>query len=126
MLIFEKHKFKDAKGLGIWKSKSKYVEIWIFPSAFTISEHSHSSQNIETMLLFGRAVFCRKTPSEDGVKQFNKKGLFSNLFKCLSIPANYTHWFIVDKSWPLIVINFSSFLDNYKPSSASEDIKFKP
>ena len=123
MICFEKHEYKNAKGYGFWKSSKRYFELWIFPAGFDISSHSHPDENIETMLLFGKATFCRKSPSHNGVKQFKKTGLFSNMFRCLSIPAGDLHWFIVDFKWPLIVINFSSFIKG-KAISASNDIVF--
>ena len=124
MLICEKHTYKDAIGFGIWKSKTRYVEIWKFPHEFDISPHTHPDEHIETMLIFGKATFCKRKPDDAGVSIFKKTGLFSNMFKCLSIPAGFIHWFVVGKRWPLIVINFSKFIPGTKPMSASFDIQF--
>jgi hypothetical protein len=124
VFCFEKHTYKNAIGYGIWKSKRRYVEIWIFPHGFDISPHYHPDEHIETMLLFGTASFSRKKEGELGVVTFEKTGFFSEMFKFLHIPIGCIHWFVVGPRWPLVVLYFSKFLKGVEPISASINIKF--
>lgn len=122
MITWEKNTYKDAVGYGFWRSKRYYCELWIFPSGFEISPHCHPDENVETILLFGKGTFSRKNPTKSGIKSFLRDTLFG--FKRLSIPGGWFHWFIVDKKWPLVVVNICRFMNGVKPTSASLNITF--
>lgn len=118
MKIFQK--YQRAIGITLWKSVRKYLELWIFPSNFSIDPHTHNNQDIEVLILFARnVIFFRETPCRTNLVKFKAK---FTMFKKLSVPAGYIHWFMVSK-YPLIALNIATF-KLFQSQSAAQDITF--
>lgn len=93
------HRVGNCFGLPLWKSHSKYVELWLCFSE--VKPHVHPGQNSEIVPLFGFATFFRIT--DQGEKQ-NVTISPRNWFRGFSVPANWEHWFT---GVPLVFLNVS-------------------
>lgn len=118
MKIFHRH--GPCFGITLFKWKHYRIEIWKFPSNYTIEKHSHPNENIEVLYLFGNATFYRIKPENHELVIWKS----DYIPKFLSLPAGYIHWFIVGKL-PLVAINFSRFLNGHESVSACEDFKLE-
>lgn len=107
-------KYDKCRGLTLFCCYKICIEIWYFPSYYTIKPHFHPRENIEVLYLFGNATFYRE---KDGKR---KEAKMNFIPKFLSVPAGYVHGFSVGK-YPLIAINFAKFVEG-KATSASNDI----
>lgn len=118
MSIFNRH--GPCRGITLWKRGKKRVELWVIPANYSIVPHSHPSEDVELMYLFGDAVFYRHN-FEYGVEEFKPKW-FRDVGRKFSVKWFHTHWFSVSK-WPLVFINFQTFRDGATPVSAAVDFK---
>jgi quercetin dioxygenase-like cupin family protein len=120
MAIF--NKYEKCYGMTLYSIGRYRAELWFVAPNYEIIPHSHPEENIELMFLFGRTTFKRL------VKMFYKeryeyvKTRWKFFGKCFSVPAGTTHWFATT-SWPLVFINFQTFLPGHKPKSAAQDFK---
>lgn len=119
------NRYESCIGITLYKFGSKRAELWIIPRNYTIIEHQHSNENIELMFLFGRTTFYRrpvydnqevKVPAESLTTRWRFFG------RCFSVKYYHSHWFKTT-NWPLVFINFQTFLLGKKPVSAAEDFK---
>jgi quercetin dioxygenase-like cupin family protein len=87
-------KFRDARGLRLFRWGKFQIEYWSFPPGFRIEKHSHPNQHIETMVISGSAHFYRQTP---GIEIIDNEYVETpaDRFKKYSIPPGYFHWFDV-------------------------------
>lgn len=112
-------RFKDCLGITLFKMGRIKVELWIVPPKFRIEEHTHPSQDIKIMYLWGNATFFRNDYIIHQYKSFNVS--LRRIFKCFTVMHYHNHYFYnYDKT--LVFINFERYFG--KPTSASEDIKF--
>ena len=116
------HKYESCIGIPLFKSKCRYVELWYCPKGYVIKEHSHPNEHIELMYIFGKTIFYRRNPETED-EDILEPAWFQ-FMKCFTVPAGFFHYFKVS-NLPLIFINFSRFLNNTKPTSASVDFKLK-
>ena len=113
MTLFNRH--GPCVGIKLWSDRKRFVQLWICPRGYTVKQHSHDDEEIELMYLFGRTTFFRVAES---VQQFTPK--WYHVFRSFTVKPAQIHWFSVS-SLPLIFINFATFLDGKKPTSAAID-----
>lgn len=119
MGLFRRH--ESCVGLLLFKWNQKTAELWYCPKGYIIAEHSHPDEDIELMYLMGSTSFYRRRPF--GFKLADSiTPCWWNIFKRFTVPAGWSHWFVVGKL-PLIFINFATWRDGVKPTSASVDFK---
>lgn len=114
------NRYESCVGFPLFKSKKYYVELWFCPIGYKIREHCHPNEYVELMFIFGKTTFFRREKKDQKEQSFTPK--WYNIFKTFSVPFGFYHRFEVS-NLPLIFINFSRFLSNIKPVSASVDFK---
>jgi hypothetical protein len=112
------NKYERCRGLTLFKWGRKRMELWYIPPGYKIIEHTHPDENVELMFIFGKTRFFRRdiyTGKIDYVitnwKYFAKR---------FTVGCFHSHWFETT-SWPLVFINFQTFLWGTKPRSAAKD-----
>lgn len=113
-------RYGPCRGLKLFQYGQYRVELWFFPRNYSIEVHSHPCEDIEVLYLFGSCQFFRMNKLKIVESTVSWKSNF--IPRLLSLPAGYFHWFDVG-FFPMIAINFSKFLDQHKPESASIDFK---
>ena len=104
------HRVENCFGLPLWKSKRRYVELWVCFNE--VKPHSHPGQNVEIVPLFGWANFVRAEPIKNSqglcVAALEQDVAISprRWFRAFSIPAGWRHWFTL-KRRPLIFLNLA-------------------
>ena len=114
------NRYDSCRGLTLFKWGQLRVEVWYCPAGYTIIEHSHPSEDVELMYVFGSTTFYRRDIRDDKVESV-KCGI-KYLFRKFSVRFFHSHWFSVGRL-PLIFINFQRFLPGNKPVSAAIDFK---
>jgi len=113
MSLINKH--ENCIGLTLFKWNQRRIEIWFCPSGYQIEEHSHPSEDVELVYIFGNTIFFRRNllngKYEEGKPKFLQK---------FTVMHFHSHGFTVGRL-PLIFINFQKFLNGYKPMSAAKD-----
>lgn len=130
-MLFNRH--ERCVGLRLWKSKTRFVQLWYCPTGYKVEPHSHNDEQIELMYLFGKTEFWRTKieysdvfKSKDGtihehVKENEGfKPRWYHMFKSFTVKAGQIHWFTVS-TMPLVFINFATFLNGKEPTSAAID-----
>lgn len=112
------NRFGPCWGFTLYSFWNKRAEIWFIPANYTIVEHSHPSENVELCYIFGRTKFLRRDLYTGKIKEATMT--WRNWLTCFSVKHHHSHWFSTS-NWPLIFINFQTFLPGYKPVSASVD-----
>jgi hypothetical protein len=105
--------------MTLFKWGKRLIEIWFVPRNYEIPRHSHPSEDIELMFIFGDAIFCRMVDSEKFIH--SKHVTLKNIFSTFTVKAGTIHWFHSRHKLPLIFINFSKW--STTPTSASVDFK---
>lgn len=113
MMLFNRH--ERCVGFKLWSTKTRFVQLWYCPRGYRVEAHSHNDQNIELMYVFGMTTFYRIS---DTLESFRPR--WKHIFRSFSVKAGQVHWFTVS-SLPLIFINFATFIDGKKPTSAAID-----
>lgn len=116
MSIF--NKYGPCRGITLYRFGKKRAEIWFIPRNYKIEIHRHSHENIELMFLFGQTTFWRR--SVISLVEESLKTCWKYFGRCFSVKSYHQHSFITTK-WPLIFINYQTFLTSYKPESAAQD-----
>lgn len=113
-------KYGPCIGIRLWKSKTNFVQLWYCPKGYEIEPHSHDDQHIELMYLFGKTTFYRLPwwARDESKDSFTPK--WYHIFRTFTVQPHLIHWFKVS-NWPLIFINFATFIDGKKPTSAAID-----
>jgi len=114
------NRYGPCWGVTLYSLKNKRAEIWFIPANYTIVEHCHPSENVELCYIFGRTKFFRRDLYSGRVKEAIMT--WRNWLTCFSVRHHHSHWFSTI-SWPLIFINFQTFLPGHKPVSAATDFK---
>lgn len=119
MSIINRH--ERCVGIQLWKSKTRFIQLWYCPRGYEVKPHSHNDQHIELMYLFGRTTFSRIN-SDDVNCLYTEMHTPSwyNMFRKFTVKPKQLHWFTVS-SLPLIFINFAMFIDGKRPVSAAID-----
>jgi|SRR6185312_11969813 len=111
------HRVKKCFGVPLWKSKSRYVELWFCFSS--VMPHTHPGQHVEIIPLFGWSTFSRSEPE---AKAGDFKAAQSirisprKWFRSFSIPPGWLHWFT---EAPLVFLNITN-----TPRSAAENLVY--
>lgn len=127
MSIINRH--ERCVGIRLWKSKTRFIQLWYCPRGYKVKPHSHNDQRIELMYLFGKTIFHREAkdvfmkgkPLETTyvrVESYSPK--WYHMFRKFTVSAGQVHWFTVS-SFPLVFINFATFIDGKRPVSAATD-----
>src|SRR5437763_6643201 len=103
------HRHGKCFGLCLFKSKRRYIELWLCMPHYSIEEHYHLKQNNIIIFLFGKAKFYKRYLLSEPEKEI-KLG-FHNLFKGFIIYYNCYHRFVTDR-FPLIFLNIAKFWSN--------------
>lgn len=115
-------------GLVLFKWRQRFIQIWFCKSGYEIKPHSHPEEDIELMYIFGSTTFFRmprwskfySTFDYMIPEKFTPK--WYHIFRTFTVNNGVRHWFKVSK-WPLVFINFSTFLPGNKAKSAAIDFK---
>lgn len=119
MTLFDRH--ERCVGLRLWKSKTRFVQLWYCPRGYEVELHSHNDQNIELMYLFGKTTFSRINVDNVNhlfTETFTPK--WKHIFRKFTVKAGQLHYFSVS-TLPLVFVNFATFLPGNKPVSAAID-----
>lgn len=116
MSIF--NSYGPCRGITLFKWGQWRAEIWIIPSYYKIIEHSHPSEDVELVHIFGRSVFYRRN-MKTGMMESVEVPPWSKLRK-FTVRSFHTHWFDTCKT-PMIFLNIQHFLPGHKPKSAADD-----
>lgn len=123
MSIINRH--ERCVGIRLWKSKTRFIQLWYCPRGYEVKPHSHNDQHIELMYLFGKTTFYRhgviSNPS-GYIESFSPR--CKHILKRFTVKTGQRHWFTVS-SLPLVFINFATFVDGKRPVSAAEDFHTK-
>lgn len=114
MSIINRH--EKCVGIRLWKSKTRFIQLWYCPRGYDVKPHSHNDQHIELMYLFGKTTISRITSQT--VEWFTPK--WYHIFRKFTVRKGQIHWFTVS-SLPLVFINFATFIDGKRPVSAAID-----
>jgi len=112
------NRYEKCFGITLYSIGQKRAELWFVLPNYTIKEHTHNQENIELMFLFGKTVFSR---SRDGEYAFLTTS-WKFFGRCFTVLAGDAHSFTTS-SWPLVFINFQTFLGKNKPKSAALDFQ---
>lgn len=118
MKIF--NKYECCRGITLFSFGRYRAEIWFIPANYKIVEHSHPEENVELMFIFGRTKFFRRCLRTGRVDWLNTK--WNMIGRCFTVKCSDSHWFETNE-WPLVFINFQSFLKPENKKSACEDFK---
>lgn len=122
--IFDRH--ERCVGLRLWKSRTRFVQLWFCPKGYVVKPHSHNDQHIELMYLFGKTTFYRVRQSMIPIEYNPCRSVqgfepsWKHIFRRFTVLPGQCHWFTVS-TLPLIFINFATFIDGKEPVSASVD-----
>ncbi len=114
-------RFEGCVGIRLFRTRKFNVELWYIPPRFRIKEHYHPNMDIEILYLWGDTTFYRNDNKKKEYLAFNTT--WRNMFKLFTIKHYHSHY-LCNFSKPLIFINFSKWIRNSKPQSASIDIEF--
>ena len=112
-------KFESCRGLTIWKSKKRRIELWFCPPRFYVSPHRHPHQDIELTFLFGSAEFYRLRGKSLRIAIMVWP---FTMFRTMTIEAQDYHGFETG-SLPLIFFNNCTWLGVDSNKSPSEDVE---
>lgn len=112
-MLFNRH--ERCIGLRLWKSKTRFVQLWYCPRGYRVEPHSHNDEQIELMYLFGKTTFFRLSSVVESLSP-----RWYHMFKSFTVKAGQVHWFTVS-TMPLVFINFATFLNGKEPTSAAID-----
>lgn len=115
MKLIDRH--GPCVGLRLFKSKTRFIQLWFCPEYYVIEQHSHPDEHIELMYLFGSTTFYRLGGH---IEWFTPK--WYDMFKTFSVKPGVVHWFNVTNQ-PLVFINWSKFNPGKTPVSAAVDFK---
>lgn len=120
MSIINRH--ERCMGIRLWKSKTRFIQLWYCPRGYEVKPHSHNDQHIELMYLFGKTTFFREQKQYVlvGRKGESYSPKWYHMFRKFTVIAGQVHWFTVS-SLPLVFINFATFIDGKHPISAATD-----
>ena len=107
-------------GITLYRWFNTRAEIWFIPKNYTINEHTHPNEDVELCFIAGRTDFCRRNLYTDKVE--SAVTTWRSLFTCFSVKHYHSHWFRT-ATYPLIFINFQTFIGNHTPVSAAVDFK---
>lgn len=114
-MIINRH--EDCIGITLYSFGKYRAEIWICPPCYRIEEHSHPSEDVELMHLYGKTIFYRRNLWTGVLDSVTPK-----MFQRFSVRHSDSHWFSVGDR-RLIFINFQTFLNGEKPRSAAIDFE---
>lgn len=114
------NKYGPCVGFTLYKFFNKRAEIWFIPGNYEIVEHSHPNEDVELMFVFGKTEFYKRNIPTDKITSHRTS--FCSWLRCFSVKHDDAHWFRTS-SWPLVFINFQTFLNNHEPVSAAIDFK---
>lgn len=117
MAIF--NKYGPCRGVTLFKWKQFRLELWVIPARYTIIEHRHPEEDVELMYLAGSTAFCRRD-IKTNITESAEVRWPRDFCKRYSVKNYHTHWFSVGR-WPLVFLNFQTFLSGCKPKSAAKD-----
>lgn len=107
-------------GLTLYRVGIHRAECWYIPAWYTIVEHTHPNENVELMFIFGKTNFWRRNLTTGVIKSVETSWRF--FARRFSVKYFHSHKFTTT-SWPLVFINFQTFLFDMKPKSAAEDFQ---
>lgn len=124
------NRYEKCIGLTLLRFWKWNVELWYCPSGYRIKPHSHPNEHIELMYVFGRTTFYRvinwTTPTAfgpfSGETQQSYTPKWYHFGRRFTVRPGIVHWFEVSNK-PLIFINFATFINGHRPTSASIDFK---
>lgn len=114
------NRYGPCMGITLYSFKNKRAELWYIPSNYEIVEHLHPNEDDEIYLLLGKAFFMRRDIRDDKVVAITTN--WRTWLRAFTIKHYHAHLFKTFR-WPIILINFQTFLNNHKPVSAAVDFK---
>ena len=118
MSIFNKH--ETCFGITLFRLGRWRSELWFCPRGYVIKEHTHPTEEVELIYLFGNAVFHRRnliTKKLDSAAVSQK-----NIGRRFTIRYFHSHWFEVSDRM-LVFMNIQRFHPGCSVVSAAVDFK---
>jgi hypothetical protein len=112
-------RYEKCVGLSFPAIGKYKIEFWFCPRNYEIREHTHPSQNIKLVLLFGHNILFHRRKKSNLLDE-SYLARFKDMGKVFTINAGDAHWFSVS-GWPLVFLNIEKYLTG-KPTSAAEDL----
>jgi len=116
------YNYRGAHIISLFRWKHLKLELCFFPAGYRIDEHTHNNEWLETVFLFGNAVFHKRKLVDGKPVVLNQPvSTKDNFLQVFTTRPDESHWSIVYKL--TVTLNIERWLTD-DVTSACKDIQY--